>query len=76
MDKLHLIAKNLIERETLEGHEIEEILKYGHVLEKNEDPEHPQPPQEGTPAPIPPETLPESAENAAQQPAVQELPQT
>lgn len=29
MDKLHLIAKNLIERETLEGHEIEEILKYG-----------------------------------------------
>ncbi len=76
MDKLHLIAKNLIERETLEGHEIEEILKYGHVLEKNEDPEHPQPPQEGTPAPIPPETLPESAENAAQQPAVQEVPQT
>lgn len=76
MDKLHLIAKNLIERETLEGHEIEEILKYGHVLEKNEDPEHPQPPQEGTPAPIPPEILPESAENAAQQPAVQELPQT
>lgn len=76
MDKLHLIAKNLIERETLEGHEIEEILKYGHVLEKNEDPEHPQSPQEGTPAPIPPETLPESAENAAQQPAVQEVPQT
>ncbi len=76
MDKLHLIAKNLIERETLEGHEIEEILKYGHILEKNENPEPPQPPQEGTPAPIPPATLPEGAENPAQQPAVQEVPQT
>lgn len=76
MDQLHLIAKNLMERETLEGHEIEEILKYGHILDKNEDPEHPQPPQPGTPAPIPPETETVKAEAPVQQPAVQEVPQT
>lgn len=36
MDKLHLIANALIERETLEGEEIDQLMKYGKILEKEE----------------------------------------
>lgn len=32
MDKLHLIADALIERETLEGEEIDQLMKYGKIL--------------------------------------------
>ena len=35
LDKLHLIAQALIERETLEGSEIEQLMKYGRILDKN-----------------------------------------
>ncbi len=34
IDKLHLIANSLIERETLEGGELEELLAHGHISEK------------------------------------------
>ena len=34
MDKLHLIADALIERETLEGEEIDQLMKYGKILSK------------------------------------------
>lgn len=34
IDKLHLIAQALIERETLEEHEIKELVEYGRILEK------------------------------------------
>lgn len=41
MDKLHLIANALIERETLEGEEINQLMKYGKILEKEEAPAEP-----------------------------------
>ena len=64
LDKLHLIARALMERETLEGHEIEELMKYGRILEKGEKAPEPeaQPPEPGTPAPIPPLTQPAAEE--------------
>ena len=37
MDKLHLIADALIERETLEGEEIDQLMKYGQILSKEEN---------------------------------------
>ncbi len=37
MDKLHLIAEALIERETLEGVEIAQLLKYGKILSTAEE---------------------------------------
>lgn len=36
-DKLHLIADALIERETLEGEEIDQLMKYGKILSKEEN---------------------------------------
>lgn len=38
IDKLHLIAQALIEKETLEGSRIEQLMKYGRILDKNEQP--------------------------------------
>lgn len=46
MDKLHLIADALIERETLEGEEIDQLMKYGKILSKEENPS-----EIGTPEP-------------------------
>ena len=37
IDKLHLIAQALIDRETLEEHEIKELVEYGRILEKGEE---------------------------------------
>lgn len=37
MDKLHFIADALIERETLEGGEIDQLMKYGKILSKEEN---------------------------------------
>ena len=37
MDKLHLIADALIERETLEGEAIDQLMKYGKILSKEEN---------------------------------------
>lgn len=37
MEKLHLIADALIERETLEGEEIDQLMKYGKILSKEEN---------------------------------------
>ena len=36
IDKLHVIAKALIERETLEEEEINQLVKYGHILSAEE----------------------------------------
>ncbi len=36
IDKLHVIAEALIERETLEADEISELIKYGHILSAEE----------------------------------------
>lgn len=36
IDKLHVIAEALIERETLEADEISELIKYGHILSADE----------------------------------------
>ncbi|MCX7780963.1 MAG: ATP-dependent zinc metalloprotease FtsH, partial [Negativicutes bacterium] len=43
MEKLHLIAAALLERETLEGEELEQLLKNGHIQDKNTDAEEEQP---------------------------------
>lgn len=37
LDKLHLIAKSLIERETLEASELEELMTKGFIAEKEQD---------------------------------------
>ena len=37
MDKLQLIADALIDRETLEGEEIDQLMKYGKILSKEEN---------------------------------------
>lgn len=55
LDKLHLIAEALIERETLEGYEIKELMDYGKILPKEEKK---QEPPSDTPAPVGPATVP------------------
>ena len=65
MDKLHVIAQALIERETLEAEEIQELLKYGHILTSEEKKElgiH-----EASKEAVPAETIaaPQSAEQTA-----------
>lgn len=74
MDKLHLIADALIERETLEGHELKELLEYGHILPKEEQSKD-EPPMPGTPAPIEPEKVLETAEAPTVEPATEPEPQ-
>ena len=41
VDKLHLIAKALVERETLEASELEELMTKGFITDKEETPEKP-----------------------------------
>lgn len=53
IDKLHLIAKYLIERETLEAAELKKLMEGGTLDDKPED--DGDKPDEGTPAPIMPE---------------------
>ncbi|MDD3396419.1 MAG: ATP-dependent zinc metalloprotease FtsH [Acidaminococcaceae bacterium] len=55
LDKLHLIAEALIERETLEGYEIKELMDYGKILPKEEKK---QEPPSDTPAPVGSATVP------------------
>ncbi len=74
LDQLHLIAANLIERETLEAHELEEIMKYGHILPK-EEAQHNEPPTPGTPAPIGPEKVADGMEGKVMQPVPEAQPQ-
>ena len=52
IDKLHLIAEALIERETLEGYEVQQLMEHGKILPKQEKPV--EPPKE-EPIPIEPE---------------------
>ena len=47
VEKLHLIASALIERETLEASELEQLMKDGHITEKTND----EPPAEPPAAP-------------------------
>ena len=51
IDKLHLIAEALIERETLEGYEVQQLMENGKILPKQEKPE--EPPKE-EPVPVEP----------------------
>ena len=73
IDKLHLIAQALIEKETLEGSEIEQLMKYGRILDKNEQPSDDN---SGTPAVIPPDAVTVPAAEAQPQaaPQYQEVP--
>ena len=66
IDKLHLIAQALIERETLEEHEIKELVEYGRILEKGEEASS----KEGSPmdpVKLEGETLPEENPPSARQ---------
>lgn len=73
--KLHLIAEALIERETLEGHEIKELMEYGHILTKDETTPK-NPPEEGTPAPIDPEKVGAEAGQKILEPVPEPAPQS
>ena len=52
MDKLHLIARLLLERETLDGREVEDIVKHGRILSDDERTTADGPGAAGAPAPI------------------------
>ena len=56
IDKLHLIAEALIERETLEGYEVQQLMEHGKILPKEE--KKAEPPKEA-PVPVEPETVAE-----------------
>jgi len=53
MNKLHLIAEALIERETLEGEELEQLLKNGKIDEKPTPAEEPPPTAPAGAIPVP-----------------------
>ncbi|NLU44072.1 MAG: ATP-dependent metallopeptidase FtsH/Yme1/Tma family protein [Acholeplasmataceae bacterium] len=72
LDKLHLIAEALIERETLEGSEVKQLMEYGKILPKEE---HKQdPPKPGTPAPIGPVPVSEQEQNEVLKPVTAPVP--
>lgn len=60
VDKLHLIAEALIERETLEGFELKELLETGKISPKAEQ----KPKVEDKPIPLKPEAQPETEEES------------
>lgn len=63
MDKLHLIAETLLERETLEGAELNELLKSGKIGEKPQAQDDEEPPAVSPSTPS--ETVTEPGENPA-----------
>lgn len=72
IDKLHLIAEALIERETLEGAEVKQLMEYGKILPKEE---HKQdPPKPGTPAPIDPVPALEQEAKEVVEPVTEPVP--
>ncbi len=73
LDKLHLIAANLIEKETLEAHELKELMEFGHILPKEEVTEN-KPPTPGTPLPVDLSQV-ESLEEETVQPVTEPQPQ-
>ncbi len=56
IDKLHLIAEALMERETLDASELEELMTKGKISEKPKEKE--EPPEDGTPLMTPIPTTP------------------
>ncbi|MDD4321293.1 MAG: ATP-dependent zinc metalloprotease FtsH [Acidaminococcaceae bacterium] len=73
LDKLHLIAEALIERETLEGHEVKELMEYGKILPKEEHKQDPPTPPD-TPAPIGPVPVEEQANKDVLEPVTEPVP--
>ena len=49
IDKLHLIAQALIERETLNAAELEELMTKGTITDKADGPKSPEPPKQDEP---------------------------
>ena len=62
IDKLHLIAEALIERETLEGFEVQQLMDHGKILPKEEVPN--EPPKE---EPVPLDEEPASPEENSEE---------
>ncbi len=50
-DKLELIAKSLLERETLDGKDVEDIVRYGRILSEEERRQETQPGTAASPTP-------------------------
>ncbi len=66
IDKLHLIAQALIERETLNAAELEELMTKGTITDKADGPKSPEPPkQDEPPVVVQPLPVAETAEAAA-----------
>ena len=66
IDKLHLIAQALIERETLNAAELEELMTKGTITDKEDGPKSPEPPkQDEPPVVVQPLPVAETAEAAA-----------
>ncbi len=72
LDKLHLIAEALIERETLEGAEVKELMEYGKILPKDDKKQ--DPPSPGTPAPIGPVPVAEQENKEVLEPVTEPVP--
>jgi len=72
LDKLHLIAEALIERETLEGAEVKELMEYGKILPKDDKKQ--DPPSPGTPAPIGPVPVAEQETKEVLEPVTEPVP--
>lgn len=49
LEKLHLVANALLERETLEGDELAQLLNQGKIIEKEKDSDDKQPPADVAP---------------------------
>jgi cell division protease FtsH len=62
-DKLDLVTRMLIERETLEGHEVVELIKYGRILSEAE-----RGGSSGAPPPLPAPAAPPAAAPASDAP--------
>ena len=66
IDKLHLLAEALMERETLEAAELEELMTTGHITDKEQDKDEPEPKKDDDAVIMQPIESPETAAAAAE----------
>ena len=75
VDKLHIIAKALIERETLEAAELEELMTKGYIADKEDKPEQAEDKKDNDTVILQPLETPETVEApAAQAQSAEEKP--
>ncbi len=66
IDKLHLLAAALIERETLEASELEELMTTGHITDKEQAEDKPEPKKDEDAVIMQPVENPETAADGAE----------